>query len=238
MRNSMVIKGVVAAAVAALPVLCQAGSAVTTTANGAGNYVASVQVNFQVTIPQMLYLRVGNGSAYTTGAYGNNPAVDALAVAPTAAQLGNGTAVNATSGGDISNGVETAAIVSNGGTVTLVATNGGALADGEGDTIDYGQIKTTAAQLNSTTPLAAPTLANNTSNTVTLTPAAGKVINEDAKWTFQYANGVGMVPAAGTYGGTSVAANNGTVTYTATVPSPAAFPEKVSGAACPLEGAT
>jgi hypothetical protein len=218
MRNSMLIKGVVAAAVAALPLLCEAGSAVTTTANGAGNYVAAVQVNFQVTIPQMLYLRVGTGSAYTTGAFANNPAVDALTFAPTAAQVGNGTAVNASSGGDISTGVETAAVVSNGGTVTLVATNGGALADGAGDTINYNQITTTAATLSTTTALTPPTLANNTSNTVTLAPATGKVIDEDAKWTFQYANTAGVVPGAGTYGGTSVAANNGTVTYTATVP--------------------
>jgi hypothetical protein len=57
-------------------------------------------------------------------------------------------------------------------------------------------------------------LSNTTSNTVTLTAPASKMITEDAKWTFSYANAV-TVPA-GTYGAT--VANNGQITYTATMP--------------------
>jgi hypothetical protein len=215
MRN--ILTGLLAAGVAVVPLSGHAASMITTTANGAGNYVATAAVNFTVTIPQMLYLRVGTGSSYTTGVFANNATVDPLVFAPTAAQVGTGVAINASSGGDISNGVETAAVVSNGGTVTLVATNGGALNDGAGDTINYNQITTTGATLTTATMLTPPTLANNTSNTVTLTPAAGKVIDEDAKWTFQYANTAGLVPGAGTYGG-ATGAQNGTVTYTATVP--------------------
>jgi hypothetical protein len=217
MRTSMIVRGAVAAVIAAAPLLGHAASMVTTTANGSGNYVATAAVNFTVTIPQILYLRVGTGSSYTTGVFANNATVDQLVMAPTAAQLGNGTAITA-SGGDIGGTAETAAVVSNGGTVTLVATNGGALNDGAGDTINYNQITTSAATLTTATMLTPPTLANATSNTVTLTPASGKVIDEDAKWTFAYANTAGVVPGAGTYGGPSVAAQNGTVTYTATCP--------------------
>jgi hypothetical protein len=217
MRTSTVVKGILAAAAVALPLVSQAGSTMTTTASG-GKYTAAVTLDFQVTIPQILYLRVGGGSSYTTGVLTTvaEAAVDHYQFAPPAASLGNGTAVAATSGGDLSTGVSTAAVIGNGGTITLVATNGGALSDGAGDSISYSQITTTAAPYNTVLTLAAPTLANNTSNTITLTPTAGNVIDQDAKWTFQYANTVGTVPPAGTYGG--VGAGNSTVTYTATMP--------------------
>jgi hypothetical protein len=62
--------------------------------------------------------------------------------------------------------------------------------------------------------LPAPVLANGASNSVVLTAPATKLITEDAKWTFGYANSVSA--PAGTYGAT--VANNGQVTYTATMP--------------------
>jgi len=59
--------------------------------------------------------------------------------------------------------------------------------------------------------LLAPTLSDtSTSETV---PATNKIVKADAKWTFSYLNTV--TPAAGTYGGSG--ANNGIVTYTATM---------------------
>ncbi len=111
--------------------------------------------------------------------------------------------------------METAAIVSNSGNVTLSASTGGALSDGAaGDSIPWTQITTTAATLNSGTALPAPVLVNGASASVVLTAPASKLITQDAKWTYAYANSV--TAPAGTYGGT--AALNGRVTYTASMP--------------------
>jgi hypothetical protein len=125
--------------------------------------------------------------------------------------VGNGTAVAGT-GGDLTAGVETAAVLGNGGAVTLTAAASGALSDLAGDTIAYTQITTTAAA-NTTgyATLAAPALSNGT--TTETVPAVNKVVQADAKWTYSYLNTV--TPPAGTYGGTT--ALNGTVTYTATM---------------------
>ncbi len=143
----------------------------------------------------------------------SNPAVDLITFSPTAAQVGNGTAVAGT-GGDLTGGVETAAVVSNSGNVTLNATATGALSDGAGDTIPFSQITTTSTTLTSATALPAPVLTNATSANVVLTAPATKVIVQDAKWTFAYAN-TAVVPT-GTYGGVST--NNSRVVYTATMP--------------------
>jgi len=131
---------------------------------------------------------------------------------PTAAQLGGGSIAG--TGGDLTAGVETAAIVSNSGNVTLNATATGALGNGAGDTIAYTQITTAATTLTSATALPAPVLGNGTSTNVVLTAPATKVIVQDAKWTYAYANSA-MVPQ-GTYGGVNT--NNSRVTYTATMP--------------------
>ena len=117
-------------------------------------------------------------------------------------------------GGDLSGGVETAAVVSNSGNVTLNATANGALSDGNGDSIAFSQITSSASTLTSATALPAPVLTNSTSANVVLTAPATKVISQDAKWTFAYANSA-IVPN-GTYGGVNV--NNSRVVYTATMP--------------------
>jgi len=174
---------------------------------------ATAHVDFQVTIPKVLYLRVGTGSSYTTGALASNAAVDQIQFAPSAAVVGNGTAIAGT-GGDLTAGVETAAVVSNSGNVTLNATASGALSNGAGNTIAFTQITTTSTTLTSATALPAPVLANGVSANVVLTAPASKLINQDAKWTYAYANS--SVPAAGTYGGVNV--NNSRIVYTATMP--------------------
>jgi len=212
MRNSIVLKGLLAAAAAAVPLLCHAESNVQTGASTAAPG-ATAHVDFQITIPKILYLRVGTGSSYTTGVLSSVGTVDLISFAPTAAQVGNATAVAGT-GGDQTNGVETAAVVSNSGNVTLNATATGALGDGAGDSIAYTQITTTATTLTSATALPAPTLANGTSANVVITAPPTKVIIQDAKWTYAYANTT--TPPAGTYGGVNV--NNGRVVYTATMP--------------------
>jgi hypothetical protein len=174
---------------------------------------ATAHVDFSIVIPKILYLRVGTGSSYTTGALSANPAVDLITFSPTAAQLGSGSAVAGT-GGDLSGGVETAAVVSNSGNVTFNATANGALSNGNGDSISFAQITSTASTLTSPTALPAPVLTNSTSANVVLTAPATKVISQDAKWTFAYAN-TAIVPT-GTYGGVNV--NNSRVVYTATMP--------------------
>lgn len=212
MKICIAMKTLIGAAAITLPLMAQAESNVAT---GAGTLTATAHVNFSVVIPRVLYLRVGTGSTYTgaTPALSSLATQDTITFSPAIGAVGNGTAVAGT-GGDLNNGVETAAIVSNAGSVTLTATAAGALSDGAGDTIPYTQITTTSAALTSTTALPAPTLSNTTSNSVVLTAPASKLITEDAKWTFSYANAV--TAPGGTYGATT--ANNGQITYTATVP--------------------
>jgi hypothetical protein len=164
-------------------------------------------------IPKILYLRVGAGSTYSSGALTSVNTVDLITFSPAAGTVGNGTAVAGT-GGDLTGGVETAAIVSNSGNVTLNATASGALSDGNGDTIPFTQITTAATTLTSTTALPAPVLSNGVSGNVILTAPATKLITQDAKWTFSYANAVNV--PGGTYGGVNV--NNSRVVYTATMP--------------------
>jgi hypothetical protein len=212
MKISTAMKTLIGAAAITLPLMAQAES---TVASGTGTLTAAAHVNFAVVIPQVLYLRVGTGSTYTgtTPSLTNVATIDTVTFSPAAGTVGNGTAVAGT-GGDLSGGVETAAIVSNFGSVTLTATATGALSDGAGDTIPYTQITTASTALTSTTALPAPVLSNTTSNSVVLTAPATKLITEDAKWTFSYANSV--TAPAGTYGATT--ANNGQITYTATMP--------------------
>ena len=212
MKISTTLKGLLGVGALTLPLLTFAESNVQTGAatNAPG---ATAHVDFSIVIPKILYLRVGTGSSYSTGVLASNPAVDLITFSPTAAQVGNGTAIAGT-GGDLTAGVETAAIVSNSGNVTLNATATGALGNGSGDSIAFSQITTTATTLTSGTALPAPVLSNGTSANVVLTAPPTKVIIQDAKWTFSYAN-TAAVPT-GTYGGANV--NNGRVVYTATMP--------------------
>jgi hypothetical protein len=211
MRTSRTVKALLAAAAAA-PLLCHAESNVQTGAATA-NPGATAHVDFQITIPKFLYLRVGSGSAYTTGSYANNATIDQITWAPTAAQVGTGALAG--TGGDLTGGVETAAIVSNSGNVTLNATTTGALSDGAGDTISYAKITTTASSNTTATVLPAPVLVDGgTSANIVINAPATKVIIEDAKWAFTYANNTS--PPAGTYGGVNT--NNSRVVYTATMP--------------------
>jgi hypothetical protein len=210
MRTSFVIKGILAAAAVAVPLLCSAESNYQT---GAGTLTATAHVDFQITIPQFLFLRVGNGTGTAAGGYATNATIDEITWAPTAAQVGTG--ILAGTGGDLGGGVETAVVVSNGGVVTFSSTTTGALSDGAvpPDTISFGTIITTASHNTTGTTLAAPALADGATTTITLTPVA-KVVQQDAKWAYTYANATS--PAAGTYGGVNV--NNGRVVYTASVP--------------------
>lgn len=216
MRTSLVVKSLMAAAAALVPLASQAESSLVT-GNGA-NLTATAHVDFVITIPKYVYLRVGTGSPYTTIAgLASVATIDLITFAPTATQVGSGTALAGT-GGDVAgnNGTETAALLSNAGSVTLNCSTLAALSDGTGDTISFTQITTGVATLTSATALPAPTLTDGACTAVTVNPPAGsKIINRDAKWTYSYANAA-VVPG-GTYGGAG-GTNNGRVTYTAVLP--------------------
>jgi hypothetical protein len=212
MKTSMALKSLLSAGALTLPLMAFAESNVQTGA-ATSSPGATAHLDFSVVIPKILYLRVGTGSTYSSGALTSVSTVDLITFTPAAGTVGNGTAV-AGIGGDLTGGVETAAIVSNSGNVTLNATASGALSDGNGDSIPFTQITTAATTLTSTTALPAPVLSNGVSGNVVLTAPATKLITQDAKWTFSFANAANV--PAGTYGGVNV--NNSRVIYTATMP--------------------
>ena len=201
-----------AIAAIAMPMLANAESS---TQTGAGALSATARLDFRITIPKVLFLRVGTGGLFGAAA---DTTVDLIDFTVPFASIGNGTAVNATAGsGNLGNGAVTALLRSNAGVVTLTANTIGALGNGAGDTIPWSEI----AIANSN--LVAPAFANTFPHLAAL-PASGasanfapapvaKVTNVGSTWTFTYRN-TNTVPA-GTYGGVGV--NNSRVTYTATV---------------------
>lgn len=204
--KNLMLKAAVAIALAA-PMIASAESTFST---GAGALTANARLDFTITIPKVLFLQVGTGTNMAT-----NAAVNLITFNVPAANVGDATVINATAGsGDLGNGTVTAKVVGNNGTITFTSTTLGALGNGAGDTISYSQISTAVATLTSGTALAHPALADAATTTVTLTPAVGKVMNRDAKWTYTYLNS--NVVAPGTYGGVNT--NNGRVTYTASMP--------------------
>jgi hypothetical protein len=205
--NRVLLQGAVALALA-VPPLALAESNIN---SGAGSPItASARLDFQIVVPKVLFLQVGAGTNMAA-----NATINQIAFSVPAANIGDGSVVAATAGsGDLGNGQVTAKVVGNNGTITFTSTTLGALGNGAGDTISYADIATTVAANTSATPLAHPALADASTTTVTLTPASGKVINRDAKWTYAYANTA--VAAPGTYGGVNT--NNSRVTYTASMP--------------------
>jgi hypothetical protein len=210
MKTPVVLRTLLGAASLALPLMAFAESNIQT---GAGVLAAKAHVDISIVIPKILYLRVGTGSNYTAGILTANAVKNLIRFSPTAAQVGNGTAVAGT-GGNLGAGAETAAVVSNSGNVTLNATSAGALLDAAGASIPFTQIKTAATAGFYPTLLPAPVLQNGASANILITAPASNVINADAKWTYTYANT--SLPPAGTYGGVNI--RNGRVVYTATMP--------------------
>jgi hypothetical protein len=204
------------AAAAILIATASSASAESNFQTGAGALSATAKVDFTITIPKILYLRVGAGTAYPLTLQPSDGTVNLITFTPAAAVIGNGVAQSGT-GGDLTGGVVTAAVIGNGGVVTLsAAAPGTGLTDGGTNAIPYSEIATAAAaQTVSYSLLAAPVLVNGTSANVSV-PVNGttKVVTADAKWTYTYKNTT--VPSAGTYGGVNT--NGGRVTYTAALP--------------------
>jgi len=182
-------------AVLAAPIGANAESSFQT---GAGALSSSARVDFQITIPRFLSLRVGTAGA----------PIDLVSFTVPAANVGNATPVAGT-GGDLGAGSVTAAVLGNGGNVTLQATTGGPIGNGAAGTIAWSQITTAS----SNPSLPAPVLANGASSGVAVAATNG-VVNQTATWTYSFANS--NVIEAGTYGGVNT--NNSRVTYTASLP--------------------
>ena len=205
-NRNIALKAALALALAA-PLLATAESNIS---SGPGALTATAHLDFQITVPKVLFLQVGTGTNMAA-----NATINQIAFTVPAANVGDGTVINASAGsGDLGNGQVTAKVVGNNGNISFQSTTIGALGNGSGDTISYSDIGTAVAANTTATTLAHPALVDGSTTTLTLTPSSGKVINQDAKWTYTYKNTT--VAAPGTYGG--VNANNSRVTYTASMP--------------------
>ena len=162
---------------------------------------AQARLDFQVTIPKVLYLQVGTGTYFT-----NVATVNGVTFTVPAANVGDAGAIAGSA-------PVTVRVVGNNGNITLNATTLGALGNGSGDTISFTQIVGSSDNANLAHPAAF--VDGGTSANVTVTPNIGtKVTDRSALWSFNYSNAAVVPP--GTYGG--VNANNSRVTYTATMP--------------------
>ncbi len=182
--------------------------------------VASARVDVRVRVPRVLYLRVGTGTSFSS-----DGTIDLIDFSVPAANVGDNTPVAATAGsGDLGGGAVTVRVLGNGGNITLNSTTTGPLTTGTaGEVIGWDRITVAPAALATTTlnfnngAITHPafnTGAGGGAGTPTLLTATNKLVRQEGKWTYSYANA--DVVAAGTYGGVGV--NNGRVNYTATMP--------------------
>jgi hypothetical protein len=210
--NVLSKKTIIAALVAVsagIPMLANAESQFQ---QGAGALTATARLDFQITIPRVLFLQVGTGTAL-----GTNPAIDLVTFTPTAAQVAAGTANIAAA----TNGTVAARLLGNGGAISLTATTAGALTTGvAGETISWSQIAATSSLAGFPHPSLVDGPAAGAASTYG--SATAKVTNLSANWTFAF-NAPAVAPAAGVYGGAGAASpgagvRNGRVVYTATMP--------------------
>lgn len=197
------------AATAAISAIASPAHAESKFVTGSTSLSASANLDFTVTIPKFVYVRIGTGTNMA-----NNTSVDNLVYTVPAANVGDGTAIAGT-GGDLTAGQVTARVIGNNGTIAFSSTTLGAMSNGAGDTISWGQMNVAVATNTSATALSHPALVDGSTTSINLAPTSGtKVTNLDAKWTFTYKNQ--NVVAAGTYGGVNT--NNGRVTYAVSMP--------------------
>ena len=165
-----------------------------TVGTGAG-LSAVTHLDFRVTVPRILFLRIGRGTNFA-----DNTRVDRVTFAVTAANVGSGTPVT----GVGSAGPVVARVLGNGGNINFSASGVlGGLAKGT-RRIPWTQIGSST----SGGTLPHPAIGNGVAGAASaLTPVAG-LVDQTSTWTFQYSN---TTPVEfGTY--------NGRVTYTASMP--------------------
>lgn len=189
MNNVRSIRGLALSGVAALGLIAMTPAIAESNFASGPNPSASARLDFAVSIPEFISLRVGTAGA------GN---VDTVAFNVAAANVGDGSNV-AAAGGDVS-----VALLGNVGNIALTATTTGPLSDGT-DTISFAEILSSSSDAG----LGSPTLVDAGSSSLTITPNVGtRVVNRTANWSFAYSNT--NTVAAGTY--------VGQVTYTAAKP--------------------
>jgi len=180
--------------------------------NPADGLNVSIGLNHQVTIPQILFFRIGASGSVEQVEF---DLTAAQAVQPnnsqyngTALVLGDGTVIDASS-----NGALDVFLIANVAPIDISYTvsDSNGLSDGAGNFIPYNQIITQSSDAN----LPAPILDNTggpvgSSNAVTIlgNSFGGRVANYQATWTYRYLNQ--QIPVAGQY--------SGRITYTASVP--------------------
>ena len=98
---------------------------------GTGALTATGRLDFSITVPKTLYVRIGTGANLA-----NNATVDLINFTVPAANVGNGVPV-AGVGGDIGAGTVTARVIGNNGAITFGSTTTGPLNNGAGDSISY-----------------------------------------------------------------------------------------------------
>lgn len=207
MTKKFILAAVMTSAASFLPTAAQAESRFVT--GTASPLTATANLDFTVTIPKFVYVRIGTGTNVA-----NNTNVDNLVFTVPAANVGDGSSVAGT-GGDLTGGQVTARVLGNNGTIAFSSTTLGPLNNGAGDTISWSQMSVAVAANTTATALVHPTLVDGATTSVNLTPTSGtKVTNLDARWTFSYLNQ--NVVAAGTYGGVNT--QNGRVTYAVSMP--------------------
>ena len=190
-KNRILGIALAVAGISAMPTAANAESKFVTAASG--TLTASANLDFTITIPKFVYVRIGTGTNMA-----NNTTIDSLVYTVPAANVGDGTAISGT-GGDLTAGKVTARENGNNGTIAFSTTT----------------MNVAVATNTTTTALSHPAFADGSSTSTNLTPTSGtKVTNLDAQWTFTYKNQ--NVVAAGTYGGVNT--NNGRVTYAVSMP--------------------
>jgi hypothetical protein len=190
-RRLIAVRCLLSVALGAMSLAAQAASNFATGASG--TLTTSVNLNFSITIPRFVMLRVGSAASVNT-----------LSYAPTATQIVNSTGVLPT-GGDTGAGntdVTVRVIGNGGGNITLTAVTSAPNLVSGANTIPW----TTLAASSPTGSITAPPF--NSGSTV-LTPSGG-VVNQSGSWRYTWTNPPSTVYASGTY--------TGTVTYTAAMP--------------------
>lgn len=188
-RRTLTPAGFVAVLLCAAPAAHAASNFATAPS---GTLSTSVNLQFSITIPRFVFLRVGSAGAVNT-----------LIYSPTVTQIVNSTGVLAT-GGDTGSGNSdvTVQVRGNAGNVTLTAVTGTPNLTNGGNAMPW----TTLTATSPTGTITAPPF--NSGSTV-LTAVSG-VVNQSGSWRYTWTNPVNTVYASGTYAGT--------VTYTAATP--------------------
>jgi hypothetical protein len=157
---------------------------------------ATARLNMRVTVPRMLFLRVGRGTNFA-----DSTLRDRVTFTVSAANVGSGLPI---AGVNTPAGPLVARVLSNGGNVSFRARGpAGGLAKGT-RRIPWTQI--VASTSGGTLPH--PVIGNGVAGPVTALGAVAGVVDQTSTWTFNYSNSNPV--EFGTY--------NGRVTYTASVP--------------------